>query len=176
MDTDGGGWVVFQRRVDGSEDFFRTWNDYEIGFGNLSGEFWLGLMKIHRLTKVNTVLRVELEDFEGNKRFAKYATFQVQDNSTNYQLNVLGYSGDAGDSLSHHNGMQFTTRDRDNDLAPYGNCGQGYKGGWWYRVCIPANLNGEYFSEPITPNLRGIKWSAWKGAYYSLKFTEMKLR
>ena len=75
MDTDGGGWTVFQRREDGSEDFYRGWNDYEIGFGNFSGEFWLGLSKIHRLTRNTPMLRIDLADFEGNFRFAKYTTF-----------------------------------------------------------------------------------------------------
>ena len=120
METDGGGWTVFQRRQDGSEDFYRGWDDYVMGFENLNGEFWLGLKKIYRLTKRNaTTLRVDLADFEGNTTFAKYNTFCVLNSSTNYTLNVAGYSGTAGDSLALHNGRQFITRDRDNDAWVY---------------------------------------------------------
>ena len=76
--TSSGGWTVFQRRVDGSVDFFLDWTDYKHGFGNLSGEFWLGLEKIHRLTSDhNNVLRVDLEDFEGNTAYAEYNMFGV---------------------------------------------------------------------------------------------------
>ena len=78
MDTDGGGWVVFQRRMDGTVDFYRNWADYVKGFGDLNGEFWLGLSKIHRLTQAaNTTLRVDLADFEGEKRHANYSTFKL---------------------------------------------------------------------------------------------------
>uniref|UniRef100_A0A1X7TKR3 Fibrinogen C-terminal domain-containing protein n=1 Tax=Amphimedon queenslandica TaxID=400682 RepID=A0A1X7TKR3_AMPQE len=76
METDGGGWTVFQRRQDGSVDFYRNWTDYENGFGDLTGEFWLGLSKIHRLTKEGSnTLRVDLGDFEGNTAYANYSTF-----------------------------------------------------------------------------------------------------
>ncbi|XP_076822068.1 veficolin-1-like [Clavelina lepadiformis] len=73
METDGGGWMVFQRRMDGSVDFRRNWQAYVEGFGQLEGEFWLGLDKLNRLFgNFVTELRVDLEDFENNKRFAKY--------------------------------------------------------------------------------------------------------
>ena len=94
MTTDGGGWTVFQRRQDGSVDFYRNWTDYKNGFGNICGEFWLGLDNINRLTKNNdTKLRVDLEDFEGGKRYAKYSTFVVDDENENYKLTVGGYEG-----------------------------------------------------------------------------------
>ena len=176
METDGGGWTVFQRRQDGSVDFYRYWTDYENGFGNLTGEFWLGLSKIHRLTKEGSnTLRVDLGDFEGNTRYANYSTFNVSDGSTEYILTVGGYSGTAGDSLDYHNGRRFSTRDNDNDDWSGGNAAQLYTGAWWYYQGHHSNLNGHYF-DTATVNTRSINWYNWKNAHTSLKFTEMKTR
>ena len=92
--TAGGGWTVFQKRFDGSEDFYRTWDAFKQGFGNLKGEFWLGLDKIHRLTvSSNNTLRVDLEDNLGNTAFAEYSLFTVASEQENYQLNLGRYSG-----------------------------------------------------------------------------------
>ena len=92
--TDGGGWTVFQKRLDGSVDFFRNWDDYKKGFGNLDGEFWLGLDKIHRLTvSCNSKLRVDLEDNLGNSAFADYSFFTVAGEQAKYQLSLGKYSG-----------------------------------------------------------------------------------
>ena len=94
MSTSGGGWTAFQRRIDGSVDFYLGWKNYTQGFGNLSGEFWLGLDKINRLSKNGQdVLRVDLEDFENDKRYANYSTFTVANESGKYRLSVTGYSG-----------------------------------------------------------------------------------
>ena len=179
METDGGGWTVFQRRMDGSVDFYRYWTDYQQGFGNLSGEFWLGLDKIHRLTSTPTELRVDMQDFEGNSSYAQYTSFSVGDSASKYILTVSGYSGTAGDSLDNdsygHNGFRFSTRDQDND-AISDSCAQLYKGGWWYNRCHISNLNGLYHGGPHSSLADGVNWWTWKGFYYSLKFTEMKLR
>ena len=108
--TAGGGWTVFQKRLDGSVDFYRNWADYKQGFGNLSGEFWLGLDKIHRLTsQANNTLRVELEDFDGNTTYAEYDTFAVADDTAKFRLSVGGY--DAGKLVSPSVFLSWVTWD-----------------------------------------------------------------
>jgi hypothetical protein len=94
METSPGrGWTIFQRFVDGSENFYRNWN-YKTGFGNLSGEFWLGLDKIHRLSASGqNVLRVDLESFENETAYAVYESFFVGNENEAYILNVSDYSG-----------------------------------------------------------------------------------
>ena len=176
METDGGGWTVFQRRKDGSVDFYRNWTDYEEGFGDLNGEFCLGLSGIHRLTQDGTdyTLRVDLEDFENETRYAKYSTFNIGNTTTNYTITVERYSGDAGDSMTssgygYVSGMKFSTEDRDNDQAGDGfNCAVVYSGAW----CYDSNLNGLYLKEF---NTGGVNWYHFR-SYHSLKFTEMKLQ
>lgn len=170
METDGGGWTVFQRRKDGSENFFRRWNEYVEGFGDVNGEFWLGLASIHNLTAMSRMsLRVDLRDGDESV-FAQYSTFEVA--KRNYKLTVGGYSGTAGDSLSYHNHRIFSTKDR--DLAPFiTRCAMSYRGGWWYKNCHEANLNGLY---GINTKHQGVIWTAWKGKDFSVPFTEMKLR
>ncbi|CAG2198123.1 Angiopoietin-related protein 1,Veficolin-1,Ficolin-1-A,Angiopoietin-1,Fibrinogen C domain-containing protein 1,Ryncolin-1,Tenascin-N,Angiopoietin-related protein 7,Angiopoietin-related protein 6,Ficolin-3,Fibrinogen C domain-containing protein 1-B,Fibroleukin,Fibrinogen-like protein 1,Ficolin-1,Ficolin-1-B,Fibrinogen beta chain,Angiopoietin-4,Tenascin-R,Ryncolin-2,Techylectin-5B,Fibrinogen C domain-containing protein 1-A,Protein scabrous,Microfibril-associated glycoprotein 4,Fibrinogen-like protein A,Rynco len=142
MKTDGGRWTVFQRRQDGKVDFYRGWEEYAKGFGNLRTEFWLGNDKLYKLTSNGHYeLRVDLEDFNGDKAFAKYSTFYIGDKSTNYRLTVKGYSGTAGDSLKYHNNQAFSTKDEDND-SDSSDCADRYKGAWWYRECHYSNLNG----------------------------------
>ena len=93
--TAGGGWTVFQKRYNGAVDFFRAWDDYKRGFGNLNGEFWLGLDKIHRLTaRSSNKLRVDLEDFYGKTAFAEYGSFSVASERAKYLLGLGVYSGE----------------------------------------------------------------------------------
>ena len=166
---------MFQRRQDGSQDFYLGWSEYKVGFGNLTGEFWLGLDKIHRLTASRpSELRVEVGDWSGGRAYAKYGNFGVGDEQSLYQLSVGSYSGTAGDSLiEYQNNMKFTTKDRDNDQLS-GNCAVRYTGAWWYRHCLPSNLNGQYLGNTVSAE--GVNWHHYQNSYLSLKFAEMKLR
>ena len=175
MESDGGGWTVFQRRMDGSVDFYLNWIDYVRGFGNILGEFWLGLDNIHNLASgsVSTQLRIDMKDKNGNSPYASYSTFYIGDSTTDYTLHVSGYSGTAGDSLEQqHNLMKFTTKDNDNDQYSGGNCAIYLTGAWWYNNCYYSNLNGRYGID----DSRGIAWYSWKGWYYFLPYVEMKIR
>ena len=84
---------MIQKRLDGSVDFYRDWDNYTRGFGNLSGEFWLGLDNINRLTKEGSRLRVDLEDWSGNTAYAKYDAFAVGDEASKYKLSLGSYKG-----------------------------------------------------------------------------------
>ncbi|PFX29447.1 Fibrinogen C domain-containing protein 1 [Stylophora pistillata] len=127
--TAGGGWTLFQRRIDGSVDFNLKWTDYKQGFGNITAEFWLGLERIHHLTlDNNSMLRVDLEDFDGNTAYAEYSLFGVRSELNKYHLILRSYTGTAGDSFSYHNGWPFSTPDQDNDFKSTGNCAIEYEG------------------------------------------------
>ena len=176
--NNGGGWTVFQRRRDGSENFYRGWTEYENGFGNVKGEHWLGLKKISCLTGAKPVaqLRVDLADFEGHHKYAHYRYFSVDSASANYKLSVGRYSGTAGDSMAgYHSGMSFSTHDRDNDRDNR-HCAVTYQGAWWYNNCHSSHLNGKYLRG--ADDCTGVRWYPFNTAVacYSYKWSEMKLR
>ena len=173
MTTDGGGWTVFQRRQDGSQDFYLDWSEYKAGFGVQTGEFWLGLDKIHRLTASRaSELRVEVQNWSGGILHAKYGSFGVGDEQSLYKLTLGSYSGTIGDSLNYHKNRPFTTKDRDNDGRAGTNCAVSFTGAWWYADCYHSSLNGQYLGNKAST--KGIRWSA--GGPNSMKFAEMKLR
>ena len=153
MDTSGGGWAMIQHRQDGSVDFNRTWSECARGFGNKTGEYWLGLNYIHRLTySAVQILRVDLEDFENNTAFAQYTTFTVANVTDKYQLLMSGYSGYASDSIFANSGQQFSTKDNDNDRHGSIHCAtqEWFGGPWWYTACGLSNLNGKYYTTCTT--------------------------
>uniref|UniRef100_H0V0Z9 Fibrinogen alpha chain n=1 Tax=Cavia porcellus TaxID=10141 RepID=H0V0Z9_CAVPO len=197
QETSLGGWLLIQQRMDGSLNFNRTWQDYKRGFGSLNdqgeGEFWLGNDGVHLLTRKGSVLRVELEDWAGEGAFAEYHVW-VGSEAEGYALRVSSYQGNAGDALiegfaeegeeyTSHNGMQFSTFDKDADQWEE-NCAEIYGGGWWYNNCQAANLNGIYYSGGIYDPREnspyeienGVVWGPFKGTDYSLKVVRMKIR
>ncbi|XP_004849543.1 tenascin isoform X3 [Heterocephalus glaber] len=172
MTADGGGWIVFLRRKNGREDFYRNWRAYAAGFGDHREEFWLGLDNLSKITAQGQYeLRVDLQD-HGETAYAVYDKFSVGDAKTRYRLKVEGYSGTAGDSMAYHNGRSFSTYDKDTDSA-ITNCALSYKGAFWYKNCHRVNLMGRYGDNNHS---QGVNWFHWKGHEYSIQFAEMKLR
>ena len=160
----GGGWIVIQRRKDGSVEFEkRDWVEYEDGFGNLHGEFWIGLRSMHCLTSQgNWELRIDYKLKNGTKSYLHYNKFAIGSAEDQYPLNISGFhSIGLTDPFSYHslNGMKFSSRDRDNDLWDgngviwSGNCAY-YDGGWWHNNCNYIKLNDAYTEMDMYLNSR----------------------
>ncbi|XP_042574488.1 tenascin-N-like isoform X3 [Cyprinus carpio] len=173
MTTDGGGWIVFQRRNTGKLDFMRRWREYMKGFGELTDEFWLGLEKIHELTNTPTQYEVRFDLGLGSERtYAVYDNFKVAPSKQKFKLTIGNYKGNAGDAMTYHQGGSFSTVDSDNDIA-LGNCALTHQGAWWYKNCHLANLNGGFGDNRHS---MGVNWKPWKGHLQSLDFAEIKIR
>ena len=144
-------WVTFQRRVDATLDFNRTIADYKKGFGDLNGNFWLGLDKLHLLAQrgSKTTLRIKVKHSskDQNKFFdAYYQDFSISGEDDNYRLAIGAYRGNAGDSLRFHNGRAFSTYKK----TEFGEL----IGGWWDFGS--ANLNALYSAKGY-----GSKFMTW---------------
>lgn len=173
MTTDGGGWIVFQRRSTGKLNFMRRWREYIKGFGELTDEFWLGLEKIHELTNTPTQYEVRFDLGLGSERkYAIYDNFKLAPSKQKFKLTIGNYKGNAGDAMTYHQGGSFSTVDSDNDIA-LGNCALTHQGAWWYKNCHLANLNGGFGDNRHS---MGVNWEPWKGHLQSLDFAEIKIR
>ncbi|KPU74309.1 uncharacterized protein Dana_GF26769 [Drosophila ananassae] len=176
----GRGWMIIQRRIDGSVDFSRNWTDYKDGFGNLTGEFFLGLEKLHLITKSRQhELLIRLGKVDGSTSFALYDDFRIGSEEKSYPLESIEYSkGDAGDSLEYLKNMKFSTFDRDNDISDL-NYADLNGGGWWFKDGSHSSLNGIFIKDgKWTTGKSGIIWGSWhKFDYFvSLTFVEMMIR
>uniref|UniRef100_A0A2M4A9G2 Putative ficolin n=1 Tax=Anopheles triannulatus TaxID=58253 RepID=A0A2M4A9G2_9DIPT len=171
----GGGWIVFQYRYNGSLDFYRGWNEFRDGFGDLNKEFWLGLEKVHQITSGRKhELIVELKDFNGTYGYARYAVFELGSERNQYILKELGkYSGNAGDSMSFNKGFEFSTKDEDNDMSSSLHCAQRHEGAWWHGPCTFANLNGRYRNVADTTSMY---WMHFTGNQQGLNYLRMMIR
>ncbi|XP_066442641.1 angiopoietin-related protein 5 isoform X1 [Eleutherodactylus coqui] len=196
MDYRGGGWTVLQKRIDGVIDFQRTWLDYMDGFGELSGEFWLGLRKTFCiLNQKNTsfMLNIALEAEDGSSAYATYDNFWIEDEKTAFIMHVGRYFGTAGDAIrgyrkeDNQNALPFSTYDMDNDNC-YPACSfngtkitscsqEKSRSGWWFSQCGLANLNGVH---RVTRgvDISGIQWDTWKenNTTIKIKSASMKIK
>nr|XP_040225520.2 microfibril-associated glycoprotein 4-like [Anopheles coluzzii] len=177
QEYESGGWIVIQHRFDGSTNFYRNWKEYKNGFGNLDGEFWLGLDRIYQLTVSQPhELIVLLEDFDGNKTFSRYDHFEIGDEGQKYSvMKIEKYSGTAGDAFSGTKNVKFSTFDADNDTWD-NHCAVKFTGAWWYSNCHSSNLNGKYLKGETKEYATGMVWSSFRGHYYALKTAKMMIR
>ncbi|XP_055626896.1 angiopoietin-related protein 2-like [Toxorhynchites rutilus septentrionalis] len=172
----GGGWIVIHKRFDGSVDFNRNWAEYRDGFGELDGEHWMGLEKIHRITRTGQYeLLVVLKDFDGDSKMALYDGFKVDDGGAKFKLFLERFvHGNLGDSLDVSKGARFSTYDQDNDQNPDGSCAQYYTSGWWFKNCMNANLNGPYRQHD--KDNKTMNWFAFHNNLQGLKEASMMIR
>ena len=169
--TDGGGWLVIQRRKDGSENFQRYWWEYEMGFGSLTGEFWFGLNALHCLTSQGQwELRIDLKLTNGTIIYLPYNNFAIGSATEQYPLTISGFTGYTTDPIrgsQNLNTMKFTTRDQDNDRTSINCATYDNRGGWWYYACAHILPNSPY----------NYKYAMYlNGQHHSLPFIEIKIR
>ena len=193
MNLHGGGWTIIQRRVNDQVSFYRNYKTYQNGFGDFTENFWLGLDKLHCLTEsahLNNEIYIGLDSFfdDDTSSRALYGRFSVGNEESGYVLSVGHFNASfstAGDSLSTHNSLKFSTynkdqdklisTDDDQDKSDF-NCAFISGGGWWYNKCGDSNLNGKYYPGGFSDPVSGMIWDSWLGSRYSAKTTIIAIR
>ncbi|GIY22326.1 techylectin-5A [Caerostris darwini] len=161
MDIDGG-WTLIQRRGNfpKQQDFNLDWKSYKEGFGDIRRDFWLGNDNIYILSNQGPCeIRFDLEDSKGNRRFAIYKNFRIDDVKSDYTLHIRNYSGNAGDGMKYHDGQKFAAKI--------------LKGAWWVYRWAYCHLNGRYL--PGSDDPESIHWYEWL-LNEGLAATEIKIR
>ncbi|KAG8197675.1 hypothetical protein JTE90_001600 [Oedothorax gibbosus] len=184
QETDGGGWTVIQRRGNFSkqEEFYRNWEDYKNGFGDIEQNFWIGNDNLFQLTnQASYAVRIDMYDVENRTKHALYRSFEISDEESGYKLSASNYSGLAGDCLTYLNDMKFSTKDRRNDKnGGKEACTESRQSGWWFNTCnigvlIDCNPNGPY-KPGIKDEYRSNYWWYWATSGEGLAFIEMKIK
>ncbi|KAH9504360.1 Ryncolin-4 [Bulinus truncatus] len=172
--TDGGGWIIFHRRINNDVSFDKTWKAYKEGFGQICGDHWLGNENIHRITS-NGRHELRIDIVLNNLPYhAVYSDFFIENESHGYRLNFRKFvTGNMKDTLKFYNGQQFSTLDRDNDLAGSKHCARTLRSGWWYTRCLKNDTDGLF-----PKNYRSYEklWESLIGDRFSLDSLEVKMR
>ncbi|XP_053677718.1 ficolin-1-like [Anopheles nili] len=168
-----GGWLVFQQRIDGKEDFNRGWDEYRNGFGSLDHDFWMGLERLHQITSSGSYeMLVELRDFLGNYEYAWYKEFEIGSEAEDYLLKKIVFkSGSAGDSLTQHKGLKFLTFDR--DTGGKKNFAAEYEGAWWMQEGHFSHLNGRRLMDA---GPKSMFWYSHKESEEGMAVSRMMIR
>ncbi|KAH9525808.1 Ficolin-1-A [Bulinus truncatus] len=167
--TNGGGWIVIQRRVHRSFNFTYDWHLFKHGFGPVCDDYWLGNKYIHQITSSgNYELWIDME-YKSIEYYARYNNFSIDNEMEKYTLHVSNFTGNVQDEFGKHNGFKFSTWDKDHTNI----CAKRYLTGWWYQSCHSVSLNG-YFGDGRW--WYGVIWQSLTGARDSLTSVEMKIR
>ncbi|XP_040076820.1 techylectin-5A-like [Ixodes scapularis] len=186
MESDGGGWTVIQRRsrYEAQNNYFeKDIKHYESGFITQEGASWIGLDNLHALTNFpnnQQALRIELTKIgQREPTVLLYRKFVVGSKQEGYKLTVADYEGPHQDALSYHKGQKFTIKKSMTQPADGDRCSARLSGGWWFKDCNEANLNGRKFTSRSEIRALGITWHI-KGQeesyYYPYDSVEMKIR
>lgn len=172
---------MIQRRINDGMNFERNWTDYERGFGDIHGSYWLGLAAIHHLTKANkTELRIDLVNSNGRIGYALYSDFYLGSKDENYTLHFDQLKdGNIGDALANHKNLPFSTRDKDNDEKVAANCALETRGAWWHKSCFDANLNSMHPYDVTGGSVvrKTMSWRSWNnGNFGGIVYSEMKIK
>ncbi|KAK7090977.1 fibrinogen C domain-containing protein 1-like isoform X2 [Littorina saxatilis] len=155
---DGKLWTVIQAREEfnaadlAPDGFDRTYAEYRDGFGKLTGNYWLGLHKVHALTTaVDMSMRLEMYNAQYDLLHGQYDVFRVAGASHNYRLTVAGHSGNAASTIaSDSNGQQFSAKGQDSGGDE---CPAKFKAGWWYAKgqpsCATCTPNGPLATDQL---------------------------
>ena len=194
LETDDHGWIVIQRRVDNTTDFNRGWNEYKKGFGDLRGNYWIGLDNLNLLAGRGrpAILRIDLRVSNSPSYLyhATYNHFIVDDETTGYRLTLSDYQSASTlrdyFSLSYilgHSGMKFSTKDNDNDEYSLFDCAKHHSGGWWFRNCRTVHLNGIFPHHSgncddftYQQDTQELYWNKLTSCENKINFAEMKIR
>nr|XP_045582807.1 techylectin-5A-like isoform X2 [Procambarus clarkii] len=177
LEGERGGWTVVlaRRKVPEQVNFNRGWREYREGFGDPQTEYWIGNRVLHELTSRRPqVLRVELEDWDEQSRWAEYQSFLVEEEDSLFRIHLSQYTGNAGDAMKSHDNMYFTTSDRDNDSHSSTNCAVSYHGGFWYHGCHTASPTSLFLEKQ--KSTKGLTWNTWYSDRTTLKAVTFKIR
>ncbi len=159
-------WVLIQRNtLIGEGNFEKDWFAYKNGFGTQSGDFWIGLEKLHNLTVLESQVRLRIEyttrscfwgwscSNRDRNYYIIYDIFTVDSEDEYYKLEISGFSGNGKDIMRRNNGGEFFTQDNYRNKG----CYRSHLGGWWFNSNCKKSLNKNNFLYIATERVRKIE-------------------